>query len=243
MSPAADTVRRLRGAIAAAALMLGAGAAIGGYAWYRSGEHARHRAELRQSAGESSRQLSALREEARRIEAYAARHAELTARGSLGEFRKTVEVDRFEKAARALRRPDGSGITRYTLKARAALPAGADGALARHTVSMQPLSFEAIARHEADFLRVWSGIAESIGGLSAMEGCELALAAGVGATSVSARAPATDGRADRPDWPVLRVNCSVVWYVFEPRAEEVVAPGAPIPGLSLPAGLPRGGRS
>jgi len=239
----ADTWRRLRGAIAAASLLLCVGSAIAGYAWYRSGEHARHRAELRQSADQSSRQLAALREEARRIEAYAARHAELIAQGSLGEFRKTVEIDRFEKAARALRRPDGTGILRYTLKSRAALPAGIEGALARHSVSMQPLGFDAILRHETDFLRVWAGIAESIGGLSSIEGCELKLAPAVGGAMGSARTPTADGGPERASWPVLRASCSVVWYVFEPRAEEALAPAAPIPGLTPPAGLPPGGRS
>jgi len=241
MWPAADTVRRLRGALIAAGLMLLAGAAIAGYAWHRSVEHDRLLADLRRSAGESSRQLQALRDEARRIESYAARHAELTARGSLGEFRKTVEIDRFEKAARALRRPDGTGISRYTLKSRSALPAGLQGAPARHAVSVQPLSFEATLRHEPDFLRVWEGIAAGIGGLSAIEGCELKLATGAGAAPPGARGPGAGGDPDRASWPVLQVSCSIVWYVFEPRAEE--APSGPLPGLGPPAGTPAGGRS
>jgi hypothetical protein len=239
MRPDAELLRRLRGAIAGFAVLAGVSAALTAYAWHRQGEHAQRRGQVDADQAELRRQLATLRDEVIRVEEHGDRYRALREAGTIGEFRKTREVDRFERVARALSDGERASVVRYTLRARTRLPDGQPGTPAMHDVSMRSLSFEASARHEAEFLRVWGGVAAGIAGLSTVESCELKLASVEGERSGSggqgqAAAPPTSGERMPAAWPRLRASCTVVWYTFEPRAVEAAAPAAP--GLSaLPA--------
>ena len=253
MRPDADLLRRLRGAIVAFAVLAGASAALAAYAWHRHGEHARQRSQVDAGQAELRRQLAALRDEAARIDEHAARYRALREDGTIGEFRKTREVDRFERVARALSDGERASVVRYTLRSRARLPDGQPGTPAMHDVSMRSLTFEARARHEAEFLRVWAGIEAGIAGMSTIESCELKLAASVGGDRSEAAGEPARGGGSAPTgaeraaaaWPSLRASCTAVWYTFEPRAADGAAPGGPgmpaPPGLTALPPLPGGG--
>jgi hypothetical protein len=242
MSPAADALRRLRGAIAASVAMLAISLGLGVYANYRHDHHTRSENEERRERAESQNRLETLRREVERLDASAANHAAMLADGRLGEFVKTRQVDRFERVARTLRSPKGPIIQRYTLKPRVPLAAYTDTGLTQHTLSMQPLTFEAVGRHEEEFLAAWNGLAAGLGGLSTVEACELKLAqpprsGAAGASKAEGLGGAAKSLEGPVEWPVLKASCTVTWYVVEPKADTVGGAGAPVvPSPPLPTG-------
>lgn len=241
MSPAADALRRLRGAIAGSVAMLAVSIGLGAYANHRNDDHSRRANEVRRERAESQSRLEALRREVERLDASAANHAAMLADGRLGEFVKTRQVDRFERVARTLRSPTGPIVQRYTLKPRVPLAVGTEAGLTQHTLSMQPLTFEAVGRHEEEFLAAWDGLSAGLGGLSTVEACELKLtqpprSGTVGATKAEGVGPAAKSLDGPVEWPVLKASCTVTWYVVEPKAEPAGASGVPIVPSPPPVG-------
>ena len=237
MSPAADAIYRLRGALAGCAGMLVLAGALALHAADRSGAAERAQAARQRERVVAVRQVDALRADVERLEAFAARHAALLDAGTLGGFERTREVDRFERLVRA----GGPGtVGRYTLRAPVPLATPAGGP-ARHAVTMQPLSFEATVPHEEAFLALWRRIADGLGGLSTIEGCELALSGTADTGPPAGGSPSSAGEAsgrarDGLARPRLRAGCTLAWYAIEPRAEGAAA--APAPPPPVPGGRP-----
>lgn len=218
MSLDADTLRRLRVALVGCGLLLAIAAALAWTARDRAAAQQRLVAEQQRVRIDSVRRLETLRSDADLLATNAARFADLVDAGAIGEFPKTERVDGFERAAVRLARSERSSVVQYTLKPRMLVTAGAAAALSGHSVAMHPLSFDLVAVHERDLLRLWSGVAEGLGRLSSLEGCSI----------IRVEPRDGGGSGDRAiAWPTLHASCSAAWYAFEPKSDGAGAPAAP----------------
>lgn len=217
MSPGADTLQRMRAAVAGCAVLLVVAAGLGVLAWDRAqglGHLADDERRVRLSHDAT---IDEMRGQAERLRRFARRHADLERRG-LGAFSATHEVDRLERVVRSLALPGGPAIDSYAVRARMPLPESLDIGMTRHSVSMQPLDFDATLPHEDAFMRVWTALDDGLGGLHGIEACALQLDTRDGA------AQAVYGA----DPPHLKVRCTVYWYVLEARPDGAAAGTGPV---------------
>jgi hypothetical protein len=230
---AAEDFKRLRGTLTACGCLLVITAVLLHFSWNRARGYEAEGERVRLAQAELSRQLAGLRGEAAKLAAHRDAYDALVARGGIGEFEKTREIDRFESTVRGLAASGRSAVARYALRARAPVPGGAPPGLDRLGVSMQQLVFEAELPHEESFLRVWRGVATGLGGLSSIEGCELKLGEAGG------RQDGVDGEGGqnvRKGWPPLKASCTVAWYAFEPKDASAVPGGAALPSMGARSG-------
>lgn len=233
---AAEDFKRMRGTLAACGCLLLITAGLLQLSWSRARDYDAESERSRLAQAEMSRQLAGLRGEAALLAGHREAYDALVARGGIGTFQKTLEIDRFESTVRGLAVQGRPAVSRYALRAQAPVPGGNPPGLERLGVSMQQLVFEAELPHEEAFLRVWRGIATGLGGLSGIEACELKLGEAGG------RLDGVDGEGGqkvRKGWPPLKASCTVSWYAFEPR-DAAAGPVGTTVGSAMPA---LGGRS
>jgi hypothetical protein len=228
---AVEDFKRLRGTLAVCGCLLLITAALLQHSWNRASARDAELERARLAQAEMSRQLAGLRGEAARLAGHRDAYDALVARGGVGAFQKTREIDRFESTVRGLSAPGRSAVSRYALRARAPVPGGAPAGLDRLTVTMEQLVFETELPHEESFLRVWRGIATGLGGLSSIEACELKLGEAGGQQD---GVDGEGGKKVRKGWPPLKASCTVAWYAFEPK-DASAAPGVAAPGTMMPA--------
>ncbi|MCP5266300.1 MAG: hypothetical protein H6934_09295 [Burkholderiaceae bacterium] len=223
-------LRVLRVPVIISATLIVLAAGLAGVAYYRLAQFDALEAASKRDTRLARAARAGLEAQRAQGHGYAQRYASLVQSGAVGRFAKTVEIDRFEAAAvQAV-----GQVTRYTLGGRAPV-AGIEGIdrLRHLNLFSHRLEFDAEPLHEERFLALWRRVGDSVGGLSAIEGCELRRP--TESVTAGASKPSDSGIANGSTAaPRMRAKCRLVWYLFAPPEADPSA--APVVGVGLPGG-------
>ena len=207
MSPVAkENLALLRPALLGAGVLLAVALLAGGWAFTRWDGYQQALQMARQALSAALQERSAAQADAQLLARVGADYQSLGARGVIEtseKFSRIEAIDRFEAALRA----DGS-VERYALERAQSLPEGVVPNLQQLAVVRHSLTFDATPLHEEEFLRLWQRIDAGVGGLRAIEQCNLQRVLDGAASDVTGSAV-----------PRLRARCTLNWYVFSAAAD------------------------